>query len=220
MANLMDGGAVAALAAGALALWLVIRRLRDRLLLSRAKHRSLAGHARMSRRIAGLVPRYVYEGDLFFRADDAGEPLAARRRTGFDALAKTLRAGNGRTLRLTSEATPYISDLQFTESYRVPFQFSPRVRAALPAGAFVASSLGVQVTDLDGTARYDLSGSYGVNLLGYDFYKGCMSAAPGASPGLAPYSGPIRISSPTMRSVLPASPASRKCRSTCRGRKR
>jgi glutamate-1-semialdehyde 2,1-aminomutase len=174
MMNLMDGETFAALVAGGLALFLLAPRVRNRLMLSRAKHRSLAGHARMSRRIAGLVPRYVYEGDLFFRADDASETIAARRRTGFNALAETLRSGNGRTLRLTSQATRHISDLQFTESYRVPFQFSPRVRAALPAGAFVASSEGVQVTDLDGTARYDLSGSYGVNLLGYDFYKGCM----------------------------------------------
>ncbi len=57
----------------------------------------------------------------------------------------------------------------------MPFQFSPRVQRQLPAGSFVESSDGVQVTDLDGTARYDLTGSYGVNLLGYDFYKGCMA---------------------------------------------
>jgi len=92
-------------------------------------------------------------------------------------------------LQLTTEATRHISDLQFTESYRVPFQFSPRVRAALPAGAFVASSEGVQVTDLDGTARYDLSGSYGVNLLGYDFYKGCMERGARRVAGLGPVLG-------------------------------
>ena len=78
MMNLMDGETVAALVAGGLALFLLAPRLRNRLMLSRAKHRSLAGHARMSRRIAGLVPRYVYEGDLFFRADDASEAIAAR----------------------------------------------------------------------------------------------------------------------------------------------
>jgi glutamate-1-semialdehyde 2,1-aminomutase len=189
MMNLMDGETVAALVAGGLALFLLAPRVRNRLMLSRAKHRSLAGHARMSRRIAGLVPHYVYEGDLFFRADDASEAVAARRRIGFDALAETLRSGDGRTLRLTSEATRHISDLQFTESYRVPFQFSPRVRAALPAGAFVASSEGVQVTDLDGTARYDLSGSYGVNLLGYDFYKGCMERGARRVAGLGPVLG-------------------------------
>jgi glutamate-1-semialdehyde 2,1-aminomutase len=56
----------------------------------------------------------------------------------------------------------------------VPFPFSPTVKTHLPAGSFLASSNGVQVTDLDGNAFYDLTGSYGVNLLGYDFYKACM----------------------------------------------
>ncbi len=32
----------------------------------------------------------------------------------------------------------------------------------------------MRLTDVDGNAFYDLAGSYGVNLLGYDFYKGCI----------------------------------------------
>jgi glutamate-1-semialdehyde 2,1-aminomutase len=71
----------------------------------------------------------------------------------------------------------------------VPFQFSPRVAAELPAASFVAASAGVQVTDLDGTARYDLAGSYGVNLLGYDFYKGCMERGARRVAGLGPVLG-------------------------------
>jgi len=172
--KLMNGETLAALVAGGLALGLLGPKLHARILLSRAKHRSLAGHARMSRRVAALVPRYAYDGDRFFQSDDASDAVAARRKAGFEFLAKALCSGPGRTLRLTAEATANISDLQFTESYRVPFQFSPRVRATLPSGAFVAATQGVRVTDLDGTARYDLGGSYGVNLLGYDFYKGCM----------------------------------------------
>src|SRR5205814_9632634 len=94
-----------------------------------------------------------------------------------------------RTLGRTAEATSHISDLQFTESYRVPFQFSPRVQRQLPAGSFVESSHGVQVTDLDGNARYDLTGSYGVNLLGYDFYKGCMERGAARVAALGPVLG-------------------------------
>ena len=48
-----------------------------RIRLSRAKHRSLAGHARISRRIARLMPFYEYGEDDFFRADDAPEAVAA-----------------------------------------------------------------------------------------------------------------------------------------------
>ena len=36
------------------------------------------------------------------------------------------------------------------------------------------ASAGVQLTDLDGNRLYDLGGSYGVNLFGYDFYKECI----------------------------------------------
>ncbi len=78
------------------------------------------------------------------------------------------------TIRRTAEVAPGISDLQFTGAYRVPFQFSRFVRAHLTAGAFVQSSDGVTLTDLDGNRLYDLTGSYGVNVLGYDFYKDCM----------------------------------------------
>jgi glutamate-1-semialdehyde 2,1-aminomutase len=174
MGLMMDAWSVVAVLAAGLLMVVVGVRLRARLALSRAKHRSLAGHSRLSRRIAALVPRYAYDDTQFFRADDAGAEIAERRRAGFEALSRRLRLAGAQTLGRTAEAAQHISDLQFTESYRVPFQFSPRVKAALPASSFVASSNGVQVTDLDGNASYDLGGSYGVNLLGYDFYKGCM----------------------------------------------
>jgi glutamate-1-semialdehyde 2,1-aminomutase len=48
------------------------------------------------------------------------------------------------------------------------------VRERLRPGSFVESSAGVTLTDLDGNHFYDLTGSYGVNLLGYDFYKECI----------------------------------------------
>ena len=164
-------------------------KLSARLALSGAKHRSLAGHARMSRALAKLVPCYAYDDAQFFRADDASAEIAARRRAGFERLSRALRTTGTRTLDRTAEAAAHISDLQFTESYRVPFQFSPRVRTELPAGSFVAASAGVQVTDLDGNARYDLTGSYGVNLLGYDFYKGCMERGAARVAELGPVLG-------------------------------
>ncbi|HML06975.1 MAG TPA: aminotransferase class III-fold pyridoxal phosphate-dependent enzyme, partial [Xanthobacteraceae bacterium] len=49
------------------------------------------------------------------------------------------------------------------------------VREHLKSGAFVRSSDGVMLVDLDGNRFYDLGGSYGINLLGYDCYKGTMA---------------------------------------------
>ena len=149
---------------------------RARLQLSRAKHRSLAGHAKWSRRIAGLIPFYAYDDARFFCCDGAPPDVAARRRAGFERLSALYRERFAQTAALTAEARDGISDLQFTSSYRVPFQFSARVRESLSAGSFLQSAQGVTVTDLDGNTLYDLTGSYGVNLLGQDFYKQCMKA--------------------------------------------
>ncbi|MFH0343811.1 MAG: aminotransferase class III-fold pyridoxal phosphate-dependent enzyme [Chromatiales bacterium] len=152
-----------------------LRLLKMRLALSKAKHRSLSGHSRIARRIAALVPFYEYDEVRFFRSDDAPKDIAARRRAGFMRLSDLYRARFPETLRLTAEVEDSISDLQFTGAYRVPFQYSRFVRRHLKAGAFVRSSSGVNLTDLDGNRFYDLSGSYGVNVFGYDFYKECMA---------------------------------------------
>jgi glutamate-1-semialdehyde 2,1-aminomutase len=144
---------------------------RARLMLSRAKHRSLAGHARMSRRVAGLIPAWNYDEHRFFRADAPPEDIAHRREAGFIRLSALYTERFARTAALTRETAEGLSDLQFTGAYRVPFQFSRIVRERLSAGSFLERAEGVTVTDLDGNLLYDCAGSYGVNLLGFDAYK-------------------------------------------------
>jgi len=162
-------------AVGTAAVATSLLKLKTRLELSKAKHRSLSGHARMSRWMASLVPFYQYGETRFFCSDDAPTEIAARRRAGFMRLAELYRTRFAETAKRTAEVADGISDLQFTDAYRVPFQYSRFVREHLKGGAFVASSSGVTVTDLDGNRFYDLTGSYGVNLFGYDFYKECMA---------------------------------------------
>jgi glutamate-1-semialdehyde 2,1-aminomutase len=158
-------------AAGALAVAFGAAKGHARLTLSRAKHRSLAGHARMSRRVAGFIPAWSYDAHRFFRADAPPEDIAQRRQAGFEALSHLYRDRFAETAAATKEAAQGLSDLQFTGAYRVPFQFSRIVRENLSAGSFLQSSDGVTVTDLDGNRLYDLAGSYGVNVLGFDAYK-------------------------------------------------
>ncbi|HZR87793.1 MAG TPA: glutamate-1-semialdehyde 2,1-aminomutase, partial [Bradyrhizobium sp.] len=55
------------LAVGAAVTAAVAPKVKARIELSRAKHRSLAGHSKMSRRISKLIPRYEFEIDDFFR---------------------------------------------------------------------------------------------------------------------------------------------------------
>jgi glutamate-1-semialdehyde 2,1-aminomutase len=162
-------------AVGAMATLLALPRLKTRLELSQAKHRSLAGHSRMARRLAALVPFYEYSESRFFGCDDAPDEIVELRRAGFKRLARYYHEHYEKTAALTAQAAQGISDLQFTSAYRVPFQFSRYVREHLKGGSFVASSQGVTVTDLDGNCFYDLTGSYGVNVFGYDFYKSCIA---------------------------------------------
>ena len=174
---------------GAAALGALVAKGKPRLDLSRAKHRSLTGHARMARRVARLIPFYEYGEDRFFSCDGAPQAVAARRRHAFLQLSQLYCTRFARTAALTAEAAPGISDLQFTGAYRVPFQFSRLVREHLSAGSFLQSSSGVTVTDLDGNVFYDLTGAYGVNLFGQDFYKQCIDRGADRVRALGPVLG-------------------------------
>src|SRR3954451_21545069 len=166
------------LAAGAVAVTAAVApKVKARIELSRAKHRSLAGHSKMSRRISKLIPRYEFGIDAFFRSDGAPQDIATRRQDGFFRLGALFQERFAKSRALTAEAASRISDLQFTQSYRVPFQYSRRVKQHLGAGSFMQSSAGVTLTDLDGNMFYDLTGAYGVNIFGQDFYKECIAAA-------------------------------------------
>jgi glutamate-1-semialdehyde 2,1-aminomutase len=167
----------------------VFPKLKARLALSRAKHRSLAGHSKMSRRVSRLIPFYEYDDEQFFCSDGAPAAVAKQRHDAFFRLAGFYRDRFALSRQMTQEAAVHISDLQFTEVYRVPFQYSRLVREHLGTGAFMESSSGVTVTDPDGNVFYDLTGSYGVNIFGSDFYKDCIASAQTRAHALGPVLG-------------------------------
>ncbi|WP_456716831.1 aminotransferase class III-fold pyridoxal phosphate-dependent enzyme [Bradyrhizobium sp. USDA 4353] len=177
------------LAVGAAVTAAVAPKVKARIELSRAKHRSLAGHSKMSRRISKLIPRYEFDIDDFFRSDGAPQAIATQRQDGFFRLGALFQEKFAKSRALTAEAASRISDLQFTQAYRVPFQYSRLVKEQLGAGSFMQSSSGVTITDLDGNQFYDLTGSYGVNIFGYDFYKECIAAAERRAQALGPVLG-------------------------------
>ncbi len=160
-----------------------------RLQLSRAKHPSLAGHGRMSRRLARLVPFYEYPENLAFGVDGAPADIVARRRTAFDALREELRVKSPNTRAAMERLAPAVSDVQFTRNNRAPFQFRS-LDASLPSGGMAAETRGREIADLDGNWSLDLGGSYGVDLLGSDFYKDCIDRGVARARGLGPVLGP------------------------------
>ncbi|WP_428486509.1 aminotransferase class III-fold pyridoxal phosphate-dependent enzyme [Rhodopila sp.] len=136
-----------------------------------------------------MIPFYEYDEERFFRSDDAPETVAIRRRIGFLRLSHLYQEKFAKTSARTAEIKDGLSDLQFIDTYRVPFQYSRVVRQHLRAGAFLKSSCGVTFTDLDGNVLYDLAGSYGVNLFGYDFYKACIASGTRQVGNLGPVLG-------------------------------
>ena len=182
-----DSIALPLIALGVLA-WL-FPKARSRLALSRAKHRSLAGHSRIAKRIAGLLPGYAYDEDTFFNSDQADQAVVQRRRDGFRALVALYESRFAQGVAVTASARAIISDMQFTGRYRVPYQYSDYLSKHLKTASFLKQSRGVTVTDLDGNEFYDLTGSYGVNLFGYDFYKTCIQAAQHTAADLGPVLG-------------------------------
>jgi len=166
----MDSWIVLSIFGAGFGVWILSKAL-TRLQLSKAKHPSLAGHSRMAKRVARLIPFYSFHQDSFFKVDRAPDNIASLREAGFMRLSHIYRQRFTKSVGLTNQAMTDISDLQFTGRYRVPFQFSHLVSEHLKTGSFMQSSSGVTLTDLDGNTFYDLTGSYGVNVLGYDFYK-------------------------------------------------
>ena len=160
-----------------------------RLQLSRAKHPSLAGHSRMAKRLARLLPGYHFDEQEFFKCDNAPFDIQHLRRHAFFKLAEVLKARHPLSIQATAAARENISDMQFISAYRVPFQFSPLVQEHLKVGSFLQSSTGVHVTDLDGQSFYDLTGSYGVNVFGADFYKQTMAEGMAKTQELGPVLG-------------------------------
>src|SRR5271156_3241118 len=83
---------ILSLSAAAIAVTAVaVPKLQARLQLSRAKHRSLTGHAKMSRLVARLIPFYEFDLNEFFNSDGAPAEVATRRQDGFFRLAGLYR---------------------------------------------------------------------------------------------------------------------------------
>jgi glutamate-1-semialdehyde 2,1-aminomutase len=176
-------------AIGAAAAYFLLGRAQKRLTLSLGKHRSLTGHSRMAQRVARLLPGYAYEEADFFGSDAAPADVLAQRRAGFAALCDRLNTRHAKSIAWTADTREGLSDLQFTGAYRVPFQYSPYLRQHLKLGSVAVSSSGVTLTDLDGQVFDDLTGSYGVNVFGYDLYKRTIAEGSAIAAELGPVLG-------------------------------
>src|SRR4030088_3831984 len=95
----------------------IFPKLQARLTLSRAKHGSLTGHSKMSRRVARLIPFYEFDINDFFRSDGAPAEVATLRQDGFFRLAQLYRDRFARSRGITLQALAKISHPEFHLSH-------------------------------------------------------------------------------------------------------
>jgi glutamate-1-semialdehyde 2,1-aminomutase len=147
----------------------------QRLQLSLAKYPSLGGHLRMAKRVSKLIPGYSYSDAQWFSVDGAPLAVEHQRREALARLGHTLKSQSPQTLAHSDAVKPMVSDLQLISQYRVPYQFRTVLSGHVKLGSFWRESSGVFLTDLDGNRFIDVTGSYGVNLFGSDYYKASMA---------------------------------------------
>jgi glutamate-1-semialdehyde 2,1-aminomutase len=184
--ELIAWGVAASLVGVALAIHL-FRRLRAALTTMRAR----AWVPSVSRVLSRWVNAADYSGDTFFSADGADERVVQCRSDALERLAATLRAAHGKSAEWGTSVREGFSDIRFADANRVPFPFARTMRDRFNLTTVVTASEGPRLRDLDGQWSLDVSGSYGVNVAGFDRYKEWIERGWNRVKALGPVLGPV-----------------------------
>jgi glutamate-1-semialdehyde 2,1-aminomutase len=145
----------------------------------------------LSRRLANWVKARDYTEDEFLRADGAGETWVERRKNALDRLAAFLQTQHSQSIAWANAIRESFSDLRFTDANRVPFPFVRVMREKFNLCSVVTESQGPRLQNLDGNWTLDVSGSYGVNVAGFDRYKDWIGKGWERVKALGPVLGPL-----------------------------
>lgn len=130
----------------------------------------------LSRWLSRLVGSRDLDVERFLRADGAADRWVEARRTALDRLAADFDARAPQSAEWNEGIRERLSDLRFADANRVPFPFARLMRERFNTASVAVASDGPYLVDLDGNRSLDVSGSYGVNVAGYDRYKSWLDA--------------------------------------------
>jgi glutamate-1-semialdehyde 2,1-aminomutase len=162
-----------------------------RLITAFITFRALAIVPSVSRRLSSWVSAHHYTPDTFFTADGASGAIVDRRMRALDRLSASLGDRFARSAEWGNASSDGFSDLRFADANRVPFPFAPLMREKFNLTTVVTESNGPRLRDLDGGWSLDVSGSYGLNVAGFDRYKRWIQAGWDRVKNLGPVLGPI-----------------------------
>lgn len=150
---------------------LLLRFVLQQIIMMVLTSRALALAPSVSRRLSGWVKSLDYLERDVWGADGAGERFVARRKDAVNRLAAYFQEHCAKSIAWGNNIRDSFSDLRFTDANRVPFPFMRAMREKFNLCSVVTESKGPRLRDLDGNWSLDVSGSYGLNLAGFDHYK-------------------------------------------------
>ena len=153
--------------------------------------RALALAPKLSRRLSEWVKSLDYSEHEVWGADGAGEEWVQRRKDAIDRLSGFFRSHCAKSIAWGNEIRDSFSDLRFTDANRVPFPFMRMMHEKFSLCSVVTESKGPKLRDLDGNWNIDISGSYGLNLAGFDRYKQWIEKGLEKVKDLGPVLGPL-----------------------------
>ena len=125
--------------------------------------------------IVDLLPRFAIRKEDFFASDGASPEVAATRKAALEALQKRWSSKYQQCLKFGSSLKTLISDVRFTSGRCFP-PFNQVTNEYLDPSMALARTDGPNVIDIDDNSALDISGSYGVNVCGYEAYKKFITA--------------------------------------------
>src|SRR5277367_1480861 len=145
----------------------------------------------ISRRLSNWVKTVDYSDQEVFGADGASKRWVEVRNHAIDRLAGFFATHCPKSIAWGDNIRESFSDLRFTDANRVPFPFARLIREKFNLCSVVTESKGPRLRDLDGNWNLDVSGSYGLNLAGFDRYKEWMEKGLKKVEDLGPVLGPL-----------------------------
>ena len=141
--------------------------------------------------VSHLMPRYSFNDREFFRADGCSEGIAQRRETAFEALNQKWSGKWKKSLETSAFLAQSFSDLRFMSSNRVFLPFQKKVEGWCDPCTVIEKADGPYLVDVDGHRLLDVSGSYGVNVCGYNKYKQFMTEGAKLNEDIGCVLGPV-----------------------------
>ena len=153
--------------------------------------RALAMTPLLSRIVSKWFKSRNFSDEEFFHADGAGEPWRDRRKHALDRLADLLQTRCAKSIAWGDTGRREFLRFAFYRCQSSALSLYATDAREVKSLSVVTASQGPKLRDLDGHWTLDVSGSYGLNVTGFDRYKEWMDKGWERVKDLGPVLGPL-----------------------------